>query len=432
MRILAFLGETVPKQQTPGKFVRFMYNRLILENALVRAAAADALTKVGLKIPALRSDIATLLECGKNDNDDEVRDRINLYKASLLQQENPQDPDFGLVVAPLTEFSVDALYELCEKQMAHAELRSRPIDVSNLPTPEAYAAFKEKQVQEQRQQQQAALQGSGIMPGGGPSEPGSMEIGGPAPGSAAASKPSSSPTEMLAKVAPLFGGNAGALGEFLSCTRATPVTELEAEYSVQLIRHIFPKHIVLEFYITNTLEGVELGEAEVKVSPPPEKFRVVGMVKCDKVVKFNANESTYVVLEKMEDGLCTASMPAKLCYNQLEDGDDIGFPDETVLENADVLPGHYVSPTPLPQGQVRPLFEQLKAAGSATVKLQLEFQTIEKAVEGVSHSMGMEPCDKTNVVDGSRKDNQGRILMQLTVACKSKDVADCVAGFLRR
>lgn len=131
-RILAFLADMVPRQQVPGKFVRFIYNRLILENALVRAAAADSLTKIAMRVPALKNDIATLLECGRNDNDDEVRDRIALYKASL-------QPEFkvNVVVEPLTDFSIDALYELCEKQMSNPALRDKAIDVASLPTPEA-------------------------------------------------------------------------------------------------------------------------------------------------------------------------------------------------------------------------------------------------------------------------------------------------------
>ncbi|CAD7971038.1 unnamed protein product [Amoebophrya sp. A25] len=442
-KILAFLGEMVPKQQAPGKFVRFMYNRLILENALVRAAAADALTKVALKCPPLRNDIATLLECGKNDNDDEVRDRIMLYRDSLAS-EPPRD----CIAEPIRDFSVDALFELCQKQMAVPDLRGQPIDVSALPSPEAYEAFKAQQAKEA-----AAKDPPSIDPISGTST---------APASEAAAADlsrtkSSTPSELMNKlVAALGPGAPAALGDHLLCTKGTPVTELEAEFSVQLIRHIFAKHVVLEFYVTNTLDGVELAECYVQVSPPAEKFAVLGVAKAASV-KYNESQSTYVVLEKRDASspVCTGSMPAKLCYNQLEDGDDIGYPDETVLENAEVLPGNYVTPMQLPQGHCRPLWEQLKSFGEATAKLQLEFDSIERAVAGVIATMGMEACDKTETPVAGRnahelwlagtfvggfsvvcraligKDGQGRVLMQLTAACKSKEVADCVTGFFK-
>merc|ERR1719387_2313682 len=78
-RILGFLGDEVPSTGQPSKYIRFIYNRLILENALVRAASVDALTKIAMKCQALRKDILVLLQFGQNDNDDEVRDRISLY-----------------------------------------------------------------------------------------------------------------------------------------------------------------------------------------------------------------------------------------------------------------------------------------------------------------------------------------------------------------
>merc|ERR1719388_549495 len=84
-RILGFLGEEVPSTSNPAKYIRFIYNRLILENALVRAAAVDALTKIAMKCPTLRRDILILLRFGQNDNDDEVRDRIGLYSSVLGQ-----------------------------------------------------------------------------------------------------------------------------------------------------------------------------------------------------------------------------------------------------------------------------------------------------------------------------------------------------------
>ncbi|PHJ19894.1 coatomer gamma 2-subunit protein [Cystoisospora suis] len=83
--VLGFLGERVPHTTTPSKYIRFIYNRLILENAIVRVAGVDALVKIALHCPNLRSDILVLLESCLYDNDDEVRDRTQLYYSSLLQ-----------------------------------------------------------------------------------------------------------------------------------------------------------------------------------------------------------------------------------------------------------------------------------------------------------------------------------------------------------
>jgi coatomer subunit gamma len=48
VRILHLLGIQGPKAKTPSKFIRFIYNRVVLENAVVRAAAVSALAKFGV------------------------------------------------------------------------------------------------------------------------------------------------------------------------------------------------------------------------------------------------------------------------------------------------------------------------------------------------------------------------------------------------
>ena len=108
---LGLLGAEVPKTQNPGKYVRFIYNRLILENALVRGAAVDALTKIAAQCEPLRKDIGVLLGVGKNDNDDEVRDRVHMY-TKIIREDKP----FGSTMDVVLPFAVDALYDALEFQ----------------------------------------------------------------------------------------------------------------------------------------------------------------------------------------------------------------------------------------------------------------------------------------------------------------------------
>src|SRR5271163_5073943 len=48
VRILHLLGVEGPKTPQPTKYIRYIYNRVVLENALVRAAAVTALSKFGV------------------------------------------------------------------------------------------------------------------------------------------------------------------------------------------------------------------------------------------------------------------------------------------------------------------------------------------------------------------------------------------------
>lgn len=77
VRILHLLGLEGPKTSKPTKYIRYIYNRVVLENAVVRAAAVTALAKfgVGQKDPEVKSSVKVLLTRCLDDTDDEVRDR---------------------------------------------------------------------------------------------------------------------------------------------------------------------------------------------------------------------------------------------------------------------------------------------------------------------------------------------------------------------
>lgn len=89
VQILHLLGQEGPKTSVPTRYIRYIYNRISLENAPVRAAAVSALAKFGVKLPALRPSIITLLKRTLHDQDDEVRDRATLF-LRLLESESQQ------------------------------------------------------------------------------------------------------------------------------------------------------------------------------------------------------------------------------------------------------------------------------------------------------------------------------------------------------
>lgn len=80
VRVLHLLGVEGPKTSHPTKYIRYIYNRVVLENAIVRAAAVTALAKfgVGQKDPEVKSSVQVLLTRCLDDTDDEVRDRAAL------------------------------------------------------------------------------------------------------------------------------------------------------------------------------------------------------------------------------------------------------------------------------------------------------------------------------------------------------------------
>lgn len=72
----------------PAKFIRYIYNRTILENAPVRAAAVAALAKFAIALGGeIKKNVTVLIQRCQDDPDDEVRDRAIMY-LRLLEKED--------------------------------------------------------------------------------------------------------------------------------------------------------------------------------------------------------------------------------------------------------------------------------------------------------------------------------------------------------
>lgn len=89
VRILHLLGTEGPKTAQPTKYIRYIYNRVVLENAIVRAAAVTALAKfgVGQSDAEVKRSVQVLLTRCLDDTDDEVRDRAAL-NLRLMQEDD--------------------------------------------------------------------------------------------------------------------------------------------------------------------------------------------------------------------------------------------------------------------------------------------------------------------------------------------------------
>lgn len=56
-----FIGTEGPRTSNPARYIRYIYNRVILENATVRAAAVSALARFGALCDDLLPNILVLL-----------------------------------------------------------------------------------------------------------------------------------------------------------------------------------------------------------------------------------------------------------------------------------------------------------------------------------------------------------------------------------
>ena len=88
-KIISFLASEGPKAANPSTYIRFIYNRINLERAVIRAAAVSALASFANGVPSLKKSILHLLKKCLDDSDDEVRERAYFY--IVLIEKDMQD-----------------------------------------------------------------------------------------------------------------------------------------------------------------------------------------------------------------------------------------------------------------------------------------------------------------------------------------------------
>eukprot|EP00928_Gymnodinium_smaydae_P030557 TRINITY_DN2268_c0_g1_i3.p1 TRINITY_DN2268_c0_g1~~TRINITY_DN2268_c0_g1_i3.p1 ORF type:complete len:706 (-),score=200.90 TRINITY_DN2268_c0_g1_i3:471-2588(-) len=395
-RVITFLGEEVPNTAQPSKFIRFIYNRLILENALVRSATVDCLAKIAMKCPALRKDILLLLQFGEKDNDDEVRDRTILYTSvlnQLLEDDSGTTTDgFSALVSAEMPFSLDAMYDGLLEHI-HSDRCDTPFSFDGLPTDDAYRAS---------QKAAAALRATERRPGV-PQQSGAaaaaelME----AKKKEAEQKASASAelTRVLNEIVP-----DGSLGPLQHTCKPKYLTESEAEYTVQVIKHMFKDYVALEMYVSNTVAGITLENIEVRLSGLSKGWEDLGASAISKLEN-GQQASAVVVLRKApaaadSAGFLCGNFGAALRFIVKEEGDDLGYEDDYPVENVKLTVGDYIFPRGMPAGQFSSVWEQLSAQGEESqAKLSLNFKTLESAVDYLLASFNMEPCEKTGKVE---------------------------------
>lgn len=304
VRILHLLGKEGPYSNSPSKYIRFIYNRVILENATIRAAAVAALAQFGASCPNLLQNILVLLSRCQMDTDDEVRDRATYYFTIL----NASKPELNAtyiterpaISIPLLEKALrDYLQTPCTESF---DLSTVPISVP---------------VKEEIQNDAMIITNS------------------------IAKVPKQTREEINAERLSQIPG-IQRLGPLHKSSPSVQLTENETEYTVQCVKHCYSNHMVFQFDCVNTLNEQLLENVRVELQPP-EGFVVRGSIPCAKL-PYNETGSTYTIVEFPEDLLSSAaSFGATLKFivkdcdpNTGEPDSDEGYDDEYMLEDLEI------------------------------------------------------------------------------------------------
>ncbi|KAL4398885.1 coatomer subunit gamma [Malassezia pachydermatis] len=349
VRILHLLGAEGPSMPEPHKYIRFIYNRVVLENAIVRAAAVNSLAKFGAQNAELTSRIRVLLQRCLEDVDDEVRDRAALALRML-------EPN---VLAPLPVDDTPDLQVLEQSLKSYVDAMdaSQPFDFESVP--------RTTGTDEEAEAQNEALLVSTATTSA------SADTGAAASSEVDGATPYADYAAQLAAV-PEFAS----YGTLLTSSPSTPVplTESETEYMVTAVKHVFAEHIVLQYNVTNTLAEIVLEEVMVVVGGLIEAgLEEEFIVPVPTLSAAMPSGTVYVSLRRdasLPFPLATLSNTLRFISKEVDpasgEPEEEGYQDEYQTEELDLGVADYVQPTDI---DFAATWETLPASASETFAL---------------------------------------------------------------
>ncbi|KAJ8920282.1 hypothetical protein NQ315_011943 [Exocentrus adspersus] len=371
VRILHLLGKEGPKTKQPSRYIRFVYNRVILECPSIRAAAVSAMAQFGASCPDLLENIQVLLARCQMDSDDEVRDRATYYSSILGTLDKSL---YNSYILDPPQVSVTSLERLL-KEYSHADTRE-PFDIKSVPL----AAIPSPDEHEVKQKSE------GMLVSQGPAKP----------------APVSREENYAEKLSAIPGIQT--LGPLFRTSDVVELTESETEYFVRCIKHCYSNHVVLQFDCLNTLSDQLLENVRVQLEPS-EGYEILDEIPCPKL-PYNETGTTYVILKFPENDLpnsigtfgAVLKFIVKDCdpTTGLPDTDE-GYEDEYMLEDLEITLGD----------QIQKINKVNWAAAweEAASFIEMEdtyslssMNSLDEAVKNIIQFLGLQPAERTDKV----------------------------------
>lgn len=327
---------------------------MVLENAIVRAAAVSALAKfgVGQKDPEVKSSILVLLTRCLDDTDDEVRDRAAL-NLRLMKKEDDTANYFinngkfiSLVHLECNSLTtIDSMYSLptFEHQLVmyvtstDKSTFSTAFDTSTIPV-----VSQEQALAEERTKKLTTATPTLKAPTDGPTKKAN-----------GVAEPSATTTtekyaEQLMQIPELK-----AYGNLLKSTTPVELSESETEYVVTAVKHIFKEHTVLQYNIKNTLPETILEDVTVMAAPTEDDVLEEEFIVPAPKIAINEPGVVYVTFKNLGGAF---SFPVTSFSNVLKftskeidpttgEPEQGGYEDEYQVEDMDLTGNDYVIPT---------------------------------------------------------------------------------------
>ncbi|XP_020572866.1 coatomer subunit gamma-2 [Phalaenopsis equestris] len=375
-QVLHFLGNEGVKTSDPSKYIRYIYNRVILENATVRAAAVSTLAKFGSMVESLKPRIFVLLRRCLFDSDDEVRDRATLYLNMLGWDGSVSEADkgvkeflFGALDVPLVNLEIS---------LRSYEPSKEPFNLSAVPKEVKLQPLTEKKAPSKK--------------------PPSFGVSANGP---------TSPVDAYEKLLSSIS-DFSSFGQLFKSSAPVELTEAETEYAVNVVKHIYSGHIVFQYNCTNTIPEQLLENVTVIVDASEAEEFVEVASKPLKTLPYDSPGQTFVAFKKPDGLLATGRFSNFLKFRVKEvdsatgEAEEEGVEDEYQLEDVEVVAADYMLRVPVLN--FRNAWESMGSDFERIDEYGLGVrESLSEAVTAVINILGMQPCEGTEVVPNNAR-----------------------------
>lgn len=431
VQILHTIGTLGPATASPSRYIRFIFNRVILENAAVRAAAVSTLGIFAARVEELRPSIVILLRRSLTDEDDEVRDRTAVL-ISTFESESTSSALQYLLDEPLP-MTFSQLERSVKAFSVHPVGLEKGLTFSSLPIIEdayvpAVLPTQRSTVAKKKPVTGGAMEEAVVDPAGA-----------------------------LYKIQEF-----AALGRAFRSSTETALTENEMEYVVTCTKHMFESHVVLQFSVLNTIDDQRLKNVTVEVELDNEDAYAIDKTIPAAMGRYGEPCDCFVSLQKLGDPVpCTVSCELHFKVVQVDpntgevEGDEEGYDEESPLEPLEIGTNDFMAKTST--GDFRRAWEGMGNDGEVLEKFALQFKNIGDAITAVIDYLGMQAVDGTETLNASEQkrshtlhlsgafigniavlvraqlqlDDASGVVLKMAVRSQSKEVSTLVADCIR-
>lgn len=293
-----------------------------MERGVIRAAAVSALAAFANGVPSLRRSVLHLIRKCLDDSDDEVRERAYFFIVLIERGLAPADKsvleDNLSITAPSEDDQINENGSEADVNEEFAELRDFVFDTEHAIDVNALESYLQENGETIKEQEDLLSIDLTSMVSAAATTPVPKVVAEqnekrPAPtakglGPAVSQQPTTEDSTFLKELrAEESMADLLASDKHIYSTAPQQLTEQDAEYVIQCVKHVFEAHVILQYEIHNSIEDQILSKVNVKLtnfSSSSGGVKVKGAVPLneDDQIKYDEKKFAYVVLKRESAG----------------------------------------------------------------------------------------------------------------------------------